>query len=58
MAVNKFRGLLVYNAFCGHVTQMWALISETEFGKKGVSRQPTHFPIKKIKKEFKIFNFE
>lgn len=27
-----------------------------EFGKKGVSRQPTHFPIKKIKKEFKIFN--
>lgn len=28
-----------------------------EFGKKGVSRQPTHFPIKKIKKEFKIFNF-
>lgn len=24
--VNKFRGLLVYNAFCGHVIQMWALI--------------------------------
>lgn len=24
--VNKFRGLLVYNAFCGHVIQMRALI--------------------------------
>ena len=29
-----------------------------EFGKKGVSGQPTHFSIKKIKKEFQIFNFE
>lgn len=29
-----------------------------EFGKKGASRQPTHFPNKKIKKEFQIFNFE